>query len=127
MNQKIYITCLLALLGLAGCGEHRGQIDNNIHELLGKAPFPAAASSITGVATMSGQETAKMVSPPTAQPHTGLVPVPAPGVGDVVTMTSPGVGTIPATKQYKAAPGDPFDVIRENARTIKNLDSYFSK
>lgn len=127
MNLKIYITCLLALLGLAGCGEHRGQIDNNIHELLGKVPLPAAASSITGMATMSGQETPRPVSPPPVQPRIGLVPVPSPGVGDVVTMASPGVGTIPATKQYKAAPGDPFDVIRENARTIKNLDGYFQK
>lgn len=127
MNLKIYITCLLALLGLAGCGEHRDQINNNIHELLGKAPPPATASSITGVATMSGQETPRPVSPPSVQPHTGLVPVPSPSVGDVVALTPPGVGTIPATKQYKAAPGDPFDVIRENAKTIKNLDSYFSK
>lgn len=127
MNLKVYITCLLALLGLAGCGEHRDQVDNNIHELLSKALPPATASSTTGGATMTGQEIPRSVSPPSVQPHIGLVPVPSPSVGDVVAMTSPGVGTIPATKQFKAAPGDAFDVIRENAKTIRNLDSYFSK
>ena len=126
MKLKIYITCLV-LLGLAGCGEHRDQVDSSIHELFSKASPSATISSIAGETGMTGQGTPRPATPPYVQPHNaGLVPVPSPSVGDVVALSPSGVGTIPATTQYKAIPGDAFDVIRSNNATISKLDNYFS-
>ena len=125
--KKLLITGL-ALLGLVGCIEHREQIGSFIGELLTKAHI---VSSVKEPAA-TGQDTSQIADrvavlripepPEVAEPH----------VRDVIALpaharqTPSHISIAPAPKQNEAASGDPFDVIRSNAATMQNLDTYFS-